>query len=184
MQAHHVRAILFSKDQIRRRVASLAATIAQDYAPGELTIIAVLKGSFIFLADLVRHLTDHELPLLVDFLLLSSYGRHATSTGRVDVLSDCKVTVAGQRVLLLDDILDTGLTLQTARDLILARGAREVRTCVLLDKPARRRVPIRPDYFGFEVADVFVVGYGLDYDGRYRQLPHIAAVTFTDQAGP
>jgi hypoxanthine phosphoribosyltransferase len=168
--------VLYTADEIQRRIEQMAITIARDYRPAELIVVAVLKGSFMFLADLVRRLTVHQLPLVIDFVLLSSYGRGAESAGTVQLLHDLSRPVAGRRVLLVDDILDTGLTLQTARELLIARGAREVRTCVLLDKPFRRRAPVRADYIGFTLENVFAVGYGLDHDGHYRQLPYLAAL--------
>jgi hypoxanthine phosphoribosyltransferase len=146
----------------------------------DLVMIGILRGSFMFLADLVRDLNGHGYHPRIDFISLESYGSGTESSGEVMVTKDISLDVADADVLLLDDILDTGRTLCFARDRLLERGARTVRTCALLDKPARRVVPVRADYVGFVVEDVFVVGYGLDYDSRYRELPHIAEVTFTD----
>ena len=173
-----IRNVLFPADQIRRRVESLAEEIAADSPAGDLIGIAVLDGSFVFLADLARELTGRGIHLVIDFLALSSYGAGTTSTGRVTLRRDIALPVAGRRVLLIDDILDTGGTLRAARELLLARGAVDVRACVLLDKPSPRRLhSVKAEYVGFVVEDIFVVGYGLDYDHHYRQLPYLAALT-------
>lgn len=168
--------ILISARRIRRRVNEIAREIAGRCGPGPLVAVAILKGSFVFAADLARALSDRGLHLAMDFLTLSSYGSGTTSASRIATLQDIGVDVARQRVLLIDDILDTGRTLQAARDRLLAKGAREVLTCVLLDKPARRIVSIQADYVGFNVDNVFVVGYGLDFDNRYRNLPYLAVL--------
>lgn len=165
---------LFSARRIERRVAALAAEIAGNTPRGELVIVAILKGSYVFLADLARHLANHDIHLVVDFLGLSSYGGNTTSSGSVTVRQDISVPLQGKTVLLMDDILDTGLTLTCGVALLKKHGARAVRTCVLLDKPARRRIPVTADHVGFTVDDGFVVGYGLDYDNHYRHLPYIA----------
>jgi len=177
MAKHHIQRVLFTAEQIRHRVEALARELIAHYPPGDVIAVAVLKGSFVFVADLARLLAAHDLHLVIDFITLDSYGAGTESSGRVTVRQDISVPVHGRRVLLIDDILDTGLSLQTARDLLLTRGAAEVRACVLLDKPARRRVPITADYIGFVVDDVFVVGYGLDFESRYRHLPYLAALS-------
>jgi hypoxanthine phosphoribosyltransferase len=176
--------VLFSAAAIQQRVADLAAAVAADYGPGELAAVAVLKGSYAFVTDLARELVRHRVRLVVDYLRLSSYGAGTESRGAVQVHQDLARPLRDRRVLLVDDILDTGLTLLTARDLLLRHGARDVRTCVLLDKPSRRQFAVRPDYVGFTVDDVFVVGYGLDFDGQYRNLPHIAALAFAGATEP
>lgn len=166
--------VLFSAARIRKRMDQLAGEIALDAQGREMIIIAILKGSYVFLADLTRRLACHDIHVIVDFLGLSSYGSGTASSGKVRIRHDPSIPLKGRNVLLLDDILDTGLTLRHAVTLLRRRGARAVRTCVLLDKPARRRIRIEADHVGFTVPDTFVVGYGLDYDNRYRQLPHIA----------
>lgn len=180
----HLDKVLFTAEQIRTRVDELAGRIAADTANADLIAIAILKGSFIFLADLARHLSGRGIHLVVDFMALSSYGARTASSGRVALQLSPTLALEGRRILLLDDILDSGLTLMTARDLLLQRhGAAEVRTCVLLDKPSRRIHPFAADYVGFEIPDVFAVGYGLDYDNQYRHLPYLAALRFDASDG-
>jgi hypoxanthine phosphoribosyltransferase len=146
--------------------------------------VAILNGSFVFLADLARALSVRGLHLTIDFLALASYGGATVSSERMEVRQDVAIPLDGRAVLLLDDILDSGLTLHTARGILLGRGARSLRTCVLLDKPSRRRVPIEADYAAFLIGNVFVVGYGLDYDRRYRHLPYLVTLTFEEQGIP
>ena len=167
---------LFSADQIRARVNAMADTLAADLPDGEVLCVALLNGSFIFAADLARALADRDVHPVIDFMTLASYGRDTASSGSVTLKHDLSLEVNGRDVLLVDDILDTGLTLQAVCRLLVERGATSVHTCVLLDKPSRRRVPVTADLVGFVIADVFVVGYGLDYDGRYRHLPYLAAL--------
>lgn len=166
--------ILVSTDAIERRNAQLAQKIARDCPQSPLLIIAILNGSFVFLSDLARALYRTGLQTEIDFLVLSSYGAHTTTSGKVRLVYDTRLTVAGRFVLLLDDILDTGLTLAYARDLLLDRGALAVKTCVLLEKQRRRRKGIKADYVGFQVPDVFLVGYGLDHEQRCRHWPFVA----------
>lgn len=163
--------VLFSEGEIKRRVAELAAEITADYEGKPLTVVAVLKGSVRFVHDLLARLGEH---LTVELIEASSYGGDTRSCGQVMVRSYGDLRVRGRDVLVVDDIADTGLTLRSVADLIKERGVRSVRTCVLLDKPSRRRVALELDYRGFTVGDVFVVGYGLDYAGRFRDLPYIA----------
>jgi hypoxanthine phosphoribosyltransferase len=170
--------VLFSAEQIRQRIEAMASEIARDYGHTDLIAVAVLKGSFIFLADLARLLSSQGVHLAIDFIALSSYGSGTSSAGEVAIRQDLVVSVARHPVLLVDDILDTGFTLQTASRLLIEKGASEVRTCVLLDKPSRRQVPMTAHYVGFQIDDVFAVGYGLDYDSRYRHLPYLASLVF------
>jgi len=171
--------VVFTADQIHRRVKDLATRISADYRGKPLTIVGVLRGSVRFLHDLMESLGEH---LTVELIEASSYGDQTNSGGRVSIRSYGQLHVRGRDVLVVDDIADTGLTLQRVVDEIEERGARSVRTCVLLDKPSRRRVPLEPDYSGFTVGDVFVVGYGLDYAGRFRDLPYIAELRRTEKA--
>ena len=165
--------ILFGEQEIRAGVERLAGEIRAVYAADEPTVIAVLKGSVVFVADLIRRL---PMPLQLAFVVAESY-RQGTTSGRLELGAlPPPAELAGQRILLVDDILDSGRTLHAIRAEILARGAREVRTAVLLDKPARRAVALEADHVCFEIDDVFVVGYGLDYRGRYRNLPYVAAL--------
>jgi len=166
--------ILISQQQIEQRVAELAGQINRHYSPGELILVAIMNGSLIFLADLVRLL---NLPVKFDFIGISSY-TGTESTGTVSTTKNLKIQVSGHRVLLIDDILDTGQTLHNVRQMLTQQGVAEVKICVLLDKPARRRIPIQADFYGFTIPDEFVVGYGLDYQEKYRNLPYIATLKF------
>ena len=167
--------VLYEAAAIAQRIESLAAEIAA-VAPDDLVIVGVLKGAFVFVADLVRALDRHGVAPEVEFLRLSSYGRSRTSAGTIRLLGEPPASVAGRTVLIVDDIADSGLSLSYARDFFLARGAARVLSCVLLDKPARRTVAFQPDFTGFVIDDVFVVGYGLDEAERYRHLPHLAVI--------
>ncbi|MFP4058018.1 MAG: hypoxanthine phosphoribosyltransferase [Candidatus Brocadiia bacterium] len=163
--------VLFTAAEIERRVAELAAAIDRDFAGRRLTIVAVLRGSVVFLDDLLARL---EHPATVELVEASSYGDGTNSRGRVTLRRYGSLEVAGRRVLLVDDIADTGRTLLAVRRELERMGARSVSTCVLLDKPCRREVELEVDYRGFQVSDAFVVGYGLDHADRYRDLPYIA----------
>ena len=166
--------VLLSTPQIDARIRELGREISRDYAKAEnLHLICVLKGAFMFLADLIRTL---QVPVTLDFMALSSYATGTTSSGEVRLLKDLDTALAGRDVLIVEDIVDTGLTLNYLREILMARGPRSVRTACLLSKPSRRKVDVRVEYIGFTIEDHFVVGYGLDYQGRYRSLPHIAIV--------
>ena len=178
MDAHHVREIVFTEQQIRERVHELVNVIAAGSRSDNLVMIGILRGSFMFLADLVRELYAHQLRPRIDFMTLESYGSGTESSGRVQIARDVTVDVRGADVWLVDDILDTGRTLSFALDHLQAKGARSVRACTLLDKPSRRVVPVKADCTGFRIDDFFVVGYGLDFDSYYRELPYLAKVTF------
>ncbi len=162
--------ILISAAEIQQRIQALAAEINRDYADSEhLICVGVLKGSVFFLVDLLKHVT---VPLAVDFFQTSSYG-DSTEPGEVRIRKDIDLSVRGADVLLIEDIVDTGYTLRTILDLLRFRRARSVRLCALLDKTERRQVEVPIAYCGFPIDDVFVVGYGLDYNERYRNLPYI-----------
>ena len=164
--------MFLSADQIQARVAALGAQLTHDYAGvRELRLIGVLKGAWMFLADLVRQV---DLPVTCDFLEVSSYGRHTVSSGVVRLTSDLAEPIAGLDVVLVEDIVDTGLTLRFLLETLSLRKPRGIRTCTLLNKPSRRLVSFTPDYVGFAIPDHFVVGYGLDWAGAYRNLPYIA----------
>lgn len=171
---------LHTEAALRQRVGELVAEIVRDTAGRDLVVVGLLSGSFMFMADLVRELHRRGLALVVDFISTSSY-RGTESTGEVLLLRDLRASVANRQVLLVDDILDTGRTLNFAHALLQDRGPAGLRTCVFLDKPARRVEPFRADYVGFTVPDQFIVGYGLDYDGRYRELPYLATLSFAGQ---
>lgn len=180
MRPHHVRDVLLTPRQIGQRVEQMVKDIAATCRSDNLVMIGILRGSFMFLADLVRELNQLDLHPRIDFMTLESYGSGTESSGNVNITKDITVDVKNADVLVVDDILDTGRTLTFARKHLLEQGAHTVRLCALLDKPSRRVVPIEADFVGFTIEDRFVVGYGLDYDSYYRELPHIATVTFTD----
>lgn len=168
--------VLLDEETIQRRVQELADEISADYAGihnEDFLLVGVLKGSFIFLSDLARRLT---VPHRVDFIALSSYQEKAEATGEVRLIMDTRADIAGRHVLVVEDILDTGYTLDYLERLFGARQPASLRSCVLLSKPERRKVDVRVDYLGFEIPDVWVVGYGLDFADRFRTLPYIAAL--------
>jgi hypoxanthine phosphoribosyltransferase len=168
----HPQDVLLTADQIRERVRALAGEIRRDF-PDDLHLIAVLKGAFVFLADLVRNM-DGDVSL--DFMAVSSYAKGTTSSGQVRLLKDLDSSLAGRNVIIVEDIVDTGLTLTYLQDILRARAPRSLKTACLLSKPSRRLVDVTVDYIGFSIEDKFVVGYGLDYAGKYRHLPDIAVV--------
>jgi hypoxanthine phosphoribosyltransferase len=162
--------ILLSADQIQKRVAELAVDIRRD-SPGDLHFVAVLKGAFIFLSDLVRQMSGH---ISLDFMALSSYAKGTTSSGEVRLLKDLDTSLDGKHVVIVEDIVDTGLTLTYLQDILRARNPKSLRTACLLSKPSRRQVNVKVEYIGFTIEDRFVVGYGLDYAEQHRNLPYIA----------
>jgi hypoxanthine phosphoribosyltransferase len=164
--------VLLSADRIQHRVAEMAAEIHRD-APGGVHFVAVLKGAFMFLADLVRQMPGD---VSLDFMAVSSYAKGTTSSGEVRLLKDLDTTLDGRHVIIVEDIVDTGLTLTYLQQMLRARGPKTVRTACLLSKPSRRQVSVAVDYVGFTIEDRFVVGYGLDYAEQYRQLPYVAVV--------
>lgn len=163
--------VLIGEERIRARVGELAAEISRDFAGAEgLLVVGVLRGAFIFLADLVRRIT---VPLAVDFVATSHYGSGTAASGHVSLLADVRCDLAGRPVLLVEDILDTGHTLEFLQRHFRGRGPSRLRTCALVRKPARLRAGVTADYVGFEIPDVWVVGYGLDCDERWRALPYL-----------
>lgn len=168
---------LISAKAIAARVEALAREISQSFAgTDKLVVIGLLRGSFVFIADLVRELT---LPVEVDFLEVSSYGNSTRSSREVRILKDLRGEIAGRDVLVVEDIIDTGHTLARVIDILGTRRPKRLEICALLDKPSRREVPVAARWIGFEIPDAFVVGYGIDYAQRNRNLPHIGAVRFT-----
>ena len=170
--------VIFSPEDIDNRVRELAEEIRAAELD-RLLVVAVLKGSFVFAADLIRALHDVGLSPEVDFISLSSYRSATQSSGRVEILRDVDLDVSGRNVLLIDDILESGRTLAYAKDLMAARGASSVTTCVLLRKKTRRAVAIDADFYAFDCPEVFVVGYGMDVAYRYRQLPFVGYIPRT-----
>lgn len=164
--------ILITDEQIARRVKTMAREIERDFRGREMVVVSLLSGTVMFLADLMRHL---NLPLRLDFLGVSSYGR-GTESGELVFTKELRLDMRGRDVLLVDDILDTGKTISRVLPKLKALHPRRIKTCVLLDKPARRREKVTADYVGFEIPDLFVVGYGLDFAERYRNLPFVAVL--------
>ena len=166
-----VERVLFSEEELRRRVAEIAAEIDRDYAGKEPLLVSVLRGSFVFMADLVRQI---HLPCTVDFMAVSSYG--SGTSGQVKIVKDLSEHIEGRDLIVVEDILDSGNTLSYLLQLLQARRPASVRLCTLLDKPSRRTKPVELHYSGFTIPDYFVVGYGLDYDEKYRNLPYIGVL--------
>ena len=168
-----IKEVLFSEEQLRDRIRQLGEEITKDYAGQELVLVCILRGSYIFMADLSRAI---DLPLSADFIALSSYGKGTSSSGQVELRKDLSDPVEGKHLLIVEDILDSGNTLYYLMDILRVRRPASIRICTLLDKPERRAKPIQADYCGFTIPDAFVVGYGLDYDEKYRNLPYIGVL--------
>ena len=182
MSAGHGGEVLISEARLQRRVSELAAQISADYAGRELIVIGVLKGAVFFIADLVRQL---DVPCELDFMAVSSYGSSTHSSGVVRILKDLDASIAGRHVLVVEDIVDSGLTLSYLMKNLASREPASLEICTLLTKPGHRRLTLPLRYVGFELEDVFVIGYGLDHAQRYRNLPHIAALDAAQvAAGP
>ncbi|MFB3854537.1 MAG: hypoxanthine phosphoribosyltransferase [Vicinamibacterales bacterium] len=166
--------ILISAEAISERIGQMASEIERDYAGAEdLHLVCVLKGAFLFLGDLIRKMRR---PVTIDFMALSSYAKGTTSSGEVRLVKDLDHGLGGRNVIIVEDIVDTGLTLAYLQQILRARGPRSLRTACLLSKPSRRIVDVQVDYVGFTIEDRFVIGYGLDHAERYRQLPHITTL--------
>lgn len=162
--------VYFSEQALKSRTVELAAQIEADYAEKELVLVGVLRGSVVFISDLMRGI---DLPLTLDFLAVSSYGHGTSTSGQVRLLKDLSENIEGKHIIIVEDILDTGTTLSYLTHMLAARQPASVKICTLLDKPTRRTTLITADYVGFTVPDAFVVGYGLDYGEKYRNLPYI-----------
>ncbi len=163
--------VLISREEVEKRIKELAQQIENDYRDKDLICIGLLKGSVLFLCDLVKEI---KLPLVIDFMNVSSYGDETVSRGVVRIVKDTDLDVKDKDILLVEDIIDTGYTLDYVKNMIKMKGAKSVKCISLLDKPERRKVNIEADYIGFKVPDKFVIGYGLDYIQKYRNLPYIA----------
>jgi hypoxanthine phosphoribosyltransferase len=168
-----LKAILFDEAQIRSCVKELGARITRDYAGKDLLLVGILKGAVIFFSDLVRAI---DMPLSTDFMAVSSYGSATQSTGVVRILKDLDMPIDGRHVIIVEDIIDSGMSLAFLKKALYDRGAASMKVCVLLDKPDRRRAHVDVDYLGFAIPDEFVVGYGLDYAELYRNLPLIGVL--------
>ena len=171
--------ILVSADDIQRRIREMAADIRRDHPDG-VHLVAVLKGAFVFLSDLARALPGR---CSLDFMAVSSYGKSSSSSGQVQLLKDLDAGIEGRDVVIVEDIVDTGLTLTYMQDILRARSPRSLRTACLLSKPSRRQIEVSVEYVGFSIEDTFVVGYGLDYAEQYRNLPYIAILDTDAGAG-
>lgn len=163
---------LLTREEVEKRIKELAKEIEKDYCGKDLLAIGLLKGSIMFMSDLIKEM---DLPVMIDFMSVSSYSG-TTSTGVINVLKDTDISVKDKDVLIVEDIIDTGLTLSHVKKLLEDRGAKSLKICTLLDKPSRRTVEMKGDYVGFEIPDEFVVGYGLDYDQHHRNLPYVGIV--------
>ena len=168
-----VERILYTEEELRRRVKELGAQITADYAGRRPILASVLRGSYIFMADLTRAI---DLDVTVDFMAVSSYGAGTVSSGQVEIKKDLSDTIEGRDLIIVEDILDSGNTLYYLMDVLRARRPASIRICALMDKPERRTKPISADYAGFTIPDAFIVGYGLDYAERYRNLPYVGVL--------
>jgi len=167
--------VLLSEEEVNKRVAELGAQISKDYEGEEVHLICVLKGGAMFTCDLAKRIT---VPVSFDFMSVSSYGSGTTSTGVVRIIKDLDESLEGKNVLIVEDIIDTGRTLSYLLEILKQRKPKSLKLCTLLDKPERRVTDVTVDYTGFNIPDEFVIGYGLDYDQRYRNLPYIGVVEF------
>ena len=170
--------VLIDEESISKKVAELGKQIEKDYAGKTPVVVAILKGSIIFYADLVRHI---NLPMRFDTMSVSSYGSGTTSTGNVKIKKDLGKDISGDDVLLIEDIIDSGNTMKALTSLLKHRGANSIKVCSFLDKPSRRTTDFKADYVGYEIPDEFVVGYGLDYDEKYRNLPYLGILEINDE---
>lgn len=166
--------VLVTKEQLEAKTAELAERITQDYQGKELVLVGVLKGGFIFLADLARAI---KMDLTIDFISVSSYGNATESSGVVRIIKDIDSDITGKHVLIVEDLIDTGLTLNYLKELFNTKGCASVKLAAIMDKPDRRKVDLKVDYTGIVIPDEFVVGYGLDYAGKYRNLPEVCVVS-------
>ena len=164
---------LISKKKINQRIVELGKVISNKYGNSELYVISVLKGSFVFTSDLVRNISS---PVIIDFLIAKCYYDGTSSSGEVKIIKDIDINIENKDVLIVDDITDTGYSLFEVKKMLQKKCPKSISTCTLLDKPARRKVNINPDYYGFRIGNDFIIGYGLDYAEKYRNLPYIGKV--------
>ncbi len=169
--------VLLPEEEVNRRIGEIGAQISRDYEGREIHLICVLKGGSFFMCELAKRIT---VPVSLDFMSVSSYGRDTRSSGVIRIVKDLDESIQGKDVLVVEDIVDSGRTLSYLLDMLKARGPKSLALCTLLDKPSRRVVPVSVDYTGFQIPDEFVVGYGLDYAQKYRNLPYIGIVRFED----
>ena len=165
-----VETILFNEQVLANRVHELGEEISKDYADEEVLLVGILKGASVFLSDLIRHIS---IPAYIDYMVVSSYGNSAETSGVVRIIKDLEENIEGKNIIIIEDIIDTGLTLAFLKQNLLSRNPKSLKICTLLDKPARREKEILIDYKGFEVPDEFIIGYGIDYAEKYRNLPFV-----------
>ncbi len=165
--------VLLSEEQLKEKCAEMGAAITRDYAGKNLVLVTVLKGAVVYMADLMRCI---DLPCAIDFMVVSSYGSGTKTSGVVKIVKDLDQDLSGKDILIVEDILDSGMTLSYLKGLLQSRNPASIRIATLLDKPSRRKVDLKADYIGYEVPDEFVVGYGLDYDEKYRNLPFVGVL--------
>ena len=172
---------LYTQGEIQKRILSLGQEIADTLPGRELIIVGLLNGSFVFVADLIRELCRYSKSLFIDFMDVSSYGSSTEPSGKIVLGKEITTSVKDRHMMIVDDILDTGRTMKFVRDHFKAMNPASIKICVFLDKPERRAVDVKADYVGFKVENRFIVGYGLDYDSRYRELPYLATVEFESE---
>ncbi|MBM7867386.1 hypoxanthine phosphoribosyltransferase [Heliobacterium gestii] len=165
--------VLVSEAAIQAKVRELGEQLSTDYAGKDLLVVGILKGALVFMADLIRAI---RIPIEIDFMAVSSYGQGTKSSGAVRIMKDLDRAIENRHILIVEDIVDTGLTLNYLVDNLKSRGAASVKVCTILDKPSRRKTPVAPDYNGFTIPDEFVIGYGLDYAEQYRHIPFVAVL--------
>ncbi|MDB8851200.1 hypoxanthine phosphoribosyltransferase [Peptostreptococcus anaerobius] len=170
---YQITGTMLSQEEIEKKVIELAGKIQKDYEGQDILLVGILKGASVFVADLMRKI---DLNVNIDFMSVSSYGSGTESSGTVKILKDLDVDIEGKNVLIVEDIIDSGATLRNLYDTLMTRNPKSLKLCTLLDKPERRKVHIDVDYVGFTIEDKFIVGYGIDYDEKYRNLPYIAMV--------
>lgn len=173
--AHYVKEVLISREEIDRMVTGLADRITKDYQGREVVMVGILKGSFIFMSDLVRKI---DLPMVIDFMSVSSYYGGTKSSGVVKIVKDLDNDIEGKHVIIVEDIVDSGLTLGHLKEMLLTRNPASLAVCAAFDKPDRRKIDIAAEYTGSQIPDEFIIGYGLDYDGKYRNLPDVCILAF------
>lgn len=174
MIKNDIEKVLISEEELKEIIKRLGKQITEDYKDKNLLVVSVLKGSVMVMADLLREI---KLPLRIDFMAVSSYGSGTTTSGSVKIIKDLDINLAGYDLLIVEDILDSGVTLSNLKEILLTRGPASVKICTLLDKPERRKADIVADYVGAQIPDAFVVGYGLDYDEKYRNLPYVGILS-------
>ena len=179
MTVEKIDRVLIPEADLKRRVKEIADEITKDYRGETVTFVCILSGASIFYADLVREL---DIDARFEFMSVSSYGSGTVSSGEVKILKDMNHPIAGKNVVLVEDIIDTGITLSYLKRVLEQREPKSLKICTILDKPSRRKVELKGDYVGFEIPDEFVIGYGLDYDGRYRTLKDVCVLALTEEA--